>query len=448
MYELNDIDADPPIKFLLFEGTHTMSNLRSIALSVLNKCTEADQYSNIALDTALKRNELSSADRGLLTSLVYGTLEHLLTLDHWIQALSSRKLSQIDKETHNLLRLGLYQLAYLDRVPDHAAVNETVVLASRRTRGFVNAILRSFLRANKEIPFPDVQADPIAYLSVRYSFAPEICALFVKSYGLERTEHLLAAFCKQPPLTLRVNTLRTTREALLQRLLKAGYDAAPTPEAPHGIELRGSAPTTSLPGFAEGEFFVQDEASQLCVEALDVKEGMAMIDVCACPGSKSFGAATDMNNLGRVLCCDLHQNKLSLVVSGAERLGISIIETEARDARDLNPSWINTFDRVLCDVPCSGFGVFAKKPELRYKDPQKSAALPDIQLSILETASRYLKENGLLVYSTCTLLPSENGENVARFLGSHTDFSLLRERTLTPDEDGTDGFYFAVLQKR
>ncbi len=424
------------------------TNIRSVALTVLNKCTSAGQYSNIALDTALKRNPLSPADRGLLTSLVYGTLEHLLTLDHFIRALSSRDLDEIDGQTRNLLRMGLYQLAFLDRIPDHAAVNETVELATKRTRGFVNAILRAFLRADKTIAFPERDRDPIAYLSVRYSFAPAICERFVRTFGLPRTEQLLASFCAPPPVTLRVNPLRTTQDALLTALLEKGFDAAGTPESLHGIQLFGNAPVPSLPGFSEGLFFVQDEASQLAVEALDARPGMSVIDVCACPGSKSFGIAAGMENRGRLLSCDLHQNKLSLVKSGAERLGISIIETHARDAREPNADWIGAFDRVLCDVPCSGFGVFAKKPELRYKNPDESAGLPEIQFAILCNASTFLRAGGLLVYSTCTLLPEENEENVARFLRTNPDFTLLRERTLTPDVDGTDGFYFAVLQKR
>ena len=422
-------------------------NIRAVALSVLNKCTEAGQYSNIALDTALKRNEISPADRGLLTSLVYGTLEHLLTLDHAVCALSSRKAEQIDAETRNLLRMGIYQLAYLDRVPDHAAVNETVALAPRRSRGFVNAILRAFLRAEKRIALPHRESDLIQYLSIRYSFAPAICQRFVKAFGEDRAEALLESFCTPPATTLRVNTLRTTRQDLLETLTNAGFEAVESPESPHGIRLLGNAPVPALPGFADGSFFVQDEASQLCVEALGARPEMNVIDVCSCPGSKSFGIAADMENRGRVVSCDLHANKLSLVKSGAERLGISIIETEARDARERKDAFVGIFDRVLCDVPCSGFGVFAKKPELRYKDPTKSAALPDIQLEILENASAYLKAGGLLVYSTCTLLPAENGDNVARFLHTHTDFTLLRERTLTPDVDGTDGFYFAVLKK-
>ena len=423
-----------------------MSTVRETAYRVLVKCACAEQYSNIALDTALKRGDFSSADRGLLTALVYGTLERQLTLDYWIGALSARSLHTLDPETHVLLRMGLYQLAYLDRVPNHAAVNETVALAPKRTRGFVNAVLRAFLRTQKTVAFPQKESDPIAYLSVRYSFLPQICKKFVSCYGLERTEALLASFCEKPPLTLRVNTLKITRNALLARFAEAGYHAVPTAESQAGISLSG-APVGELPGFNEGLFFVQDEASQLCVEALDARAGMDVLDVCACPGSKSFGAAIDMQNRGRVVSCDLHANKLSLVKSGAERLGIDILSTEARDARESNPAWVGAFDRVLCDVPCSGFGVFAKKPELRYKDPQTSAALPDIQLAILQNACTYVKSGGFLVYSTCTLLPEENGENVARFLSSHSEFSLLRDRTLTPDIDGTDGFYVAVLQK-
>ena len=415
-----------------------------MALQILNRCGSAEQYSNLALDTAIKRGELSPADRGLLTALVYGTIERQLTLDHWITQLSDRTPDRIEPEARNLLRLGLYQLAYLDRVPDHAAVNETVALASKRTKGFVNAVLRAFLRAEKNLPLPK---DPVERLSVQYSFSQKICRLFVEEFGIERTESLFCAFGKQPPLHLRVNTLRLSRRELLKRLTDAGYDAAEALESRTGIELT-SAPIASLPGFEKGDFFVQDEASQLCVEALDAHAGMTVIDVCACPGSKSFGAAIDMENRGRVIACDLHKNKLSLVRSGAERLGISIIETEARDARNTNEAWLGLADRVLCDVPCSGFGVFAKKPELRYKDPEKSEALPDIQLAIVESACRYVKVGGLLVYSTCTLLPSENGRNVARFLDRHSEFSLLRERTLYPDVDGTDGFYFAVLRRK
>lgn len=422
------------------------TTVRQTAWQLLGKCFHAEQYSNIALDTALSRGDFSPSDRGLLTALVYGVLERRITLDYQIESLSAHGADKLNLPTKNLLRMGLYQLAYLDRIPDHAAVNETVALAPRRTRGFVNAILRAFLRRDKEILLPDAKSDPIGYLSVRYSFSPEICARFRLDFGMERTEELLAAFCKQPPMTLRVNTLKISRDAFLARLEEAGISAAPTVESRSGVLLR-SMPVAAIPGFDEGEFFVQDEASQLAVEALDLSPDMTFLDACACPGSKSFGAAIEMQNRGRIVSCDLHQNKLSLVTRSAERLGINIIEAIARDAREQNSAWVGGFDRVLCDVPCSGLGVFAKKPELRYKNPADSAGLPAIQLAIAESASAYVKAGGRMVYSTCTLLPAENRENVDRFLAKHPEFELLRDRTLTPDVDGTDGFYFAVLRR-
>ena len=424
-----------------------MDNPRKIAYNVLVRCASAEQYSNIALDIAIKRADLTASDRGLLTTLVYGVIERQLTLDAIIESLCSRGSENISPDVRTLLRLGLYQLAYLDRVPDHAAVNETVNMAPKHNRGFVNAILRAFIRSGKEIPIPDKETDAALYLSVKHSFSPALCRRFIDTFSLERTEQLFAAFGETPDLTLRTNTLRISRKELIQKLEEQGIRALPTKESEVGIRVCDKSPVTELYGFGEGLFFVQDEASQLCVKALDTKEGMRVLDACACPGSKSFGAAMDMNNCGEVISCDLHRNKLSLVESGAARLGISILTTAERDARNQNEEWLGIFDRVLCDVPCSGFGVFAKKPELRYKTPSASEALPDIQLAILKNASTYLKVGGKLVYSTCTLLPKENEENVSRFLGENDRFVLKEQRTLYPDTDGTDGFFYAVMER-
>ena len=424
-----------------------MSDPRKIAYDVLVRCASAEQYSNIALDTAIKRSELTPPDRGLLTALVYGVIERQLTLDAIIDGLCDRGSEEISPDVRTLLRLGLYQLAYLDRVPDHAAVNETVNMAGKRSRGFVNAILRAFIRGGKQIPIPNKETEPENYLSVKYSFCTELCNTFIKNFGLERTEELFAAFGEHPDLTLRTNTLRISREELIEKIEEQGIHALPTKESKVGIRVCDKFPVTELYGFSDGLFFVQDEASQLCVKALDARAGMRVLDACACPGSKSFGAAIDMQNKGLVMSCDLHKNKLSLVESGAARLGISILTTEERDARHPNEEWLGTFDRVLCDVPCSGFGVFAKKPELRYKDPATSKALPDIQLAILKNASTYVKIGGKLVYSTCTLLPTENEENVSRFLNENNNFTLIEQRTLYPDRGGTDGFFYAVMER-
>lgn len=422
----------------------TMDNPRAIARDVLLRCESANGYSNIALDTAIRRATLTDPDRALLTALVYGCLERRLTLDACIDALRTGG-ETLSLEVRVALRLGIYQLTYLDRVPDHAAVNESVSLVPKRARGVVNAILRAYLRTGKRIPLPDRESDPVGYLSVNYSFCPEIVEKFLSIYGEVRTESLLAAFCREPDLTLRVNTLRVTREKFLAALDARGVHAAATKESSTGVRVPDKLPVTEIYGYEEGLFFVQDEASQLCVEALDARKGMRVLDACACPGSKSFGAAIEMENVGEVLSADLHRNKLSLVESGAARLGITCLSVEARDAREVRAA---EYDRVICDVPCSGFGVFAKKPELRYKDPATSASLPAIQRDILDAASHAVRAGGRMVYSTCTLLPEENGEQVRAFLARHEEFSLLDERTLTPDADGTDGFYFAVLEKK
>ena len=420
-------------------------DVRRIAWEVLCRAEQAEQYSNLALDAAIRRNGgLTDSDRALLTALVYGVTERRLTLDHWIASLTGGR--EIEREIRTLLRLGLYQLACLDRVPDHAAVHETVALAPRRATGFVNAVLRSFLRKNKQIDPPDRETDPVGYLSVVYSVVPELCRKLSEEFGEERCESILAAVRELPPVCLRVNSIRTTAHGLAEALRSAGYDPEPFGET--GLRLRGNVPVASLPGFREGDFFVQDEASQECVRALGARPGMTVIDVCACPGSKSFGAAADMDNRGKILSFDLHASKLSLLRSGAERLGITILETGERDARTPLPEWTGKADRVICDVPCSGYGVLAKKPELRYKDPAVSVGLPEIQSAILEASSALVRPGGRLVYSTCTILPEENGAVVSSFLDRHPEFVRTGERSFFPDTDRTDGFYFAVLERQ
>lgn len=421
-------------------GTATVKTARALAYDLLCEAEARGQYPNIALDHALRRNPLSDADRALATMLVYGVTERRITLDAIIDRLAER---EIEPKIRMLLRLGLYQLRYLDRIPAHAAVNETVALATRKTAGFVNAILRAYGRQAGEFSFSVTDA---ASMSVAYSVAEPICAAFVDAFGLARAESILAAFGRIPPLTIRVNTLRVSRDAYLARLAEAGITATPC-ETPTGIRLSASMNPTLLPGFDAGDCFVQDEASQRCVAALEAKPGELVLDLCACPGAKSFGAAIDMQNRGRVISSDLHANKLSLVASGAERLGISIIETAARDARLPVDELIGQADRVICDVPCSGLGVLGKKPDLRYKSLDDTSRLPAIQAAILETAARYVKPGGRLVYSTCTILPAENEGVTGPFLAAHPEFTVVEARTLTPDADGTDGFYYCAMMR-
>lgn len=429
----------------------TVKNVRAIALDVLTKC-EAGGYSNIALDTVIKRNDLTSQDRALLTALVYGVIERKITLDYYISSLSSISDSKIEKDTRNLLRMGLYQLAYMEKIPPHAALNETVNLANKRSKGFVNAILRSYQREGDNIKLPD-RSDSIKYLSVAYSVGEPLIKELMRAYSLEECEKMLSAFGEKTPITLRVNNLKATRDDLLSEL-----GGVPAKYSPDGIILENAA-VSELEALRDGRVTVQDEASQICVRALGARSGDTVLDACACPGSKSFGAAMTMENKGEILAFDIHENKLSLVQKGAERLGISIISTEAHDAREPIDELFGKADRIICDVPCSGFGVIGKKPEIRYKNPEESARLPQIQYEILENVSKYLKVGGTLVYSTCTILPNENENNVNRFLENHKSFELAPFSvgeleasrgmiTLLPHIHHTDGFFVAKLVRK
>lgn len=430
-----------------------MMNARETALAILQKNEKAGQYTNIALDHALQNTGLSAADRSLVSALVLGVTERRITLDYYLSSLTDRPLTELDTDALYALRMGLYQLIYMDRIPPHAAIYETVNICRKRSRGFVNAVLRTHTRRNASPALPSVEEEPVRALSVRYSVCEELASKMIDVLGAAEAECYFAATLQAPLTTLRVNTAHVTRDALASRI----PDAIPTPLSPHGLKVSGAIRT--LPGFAEGDFFVQDEASQLCVEALGALPGDTVIDACSCPGSKSFGAAMNMQNKGKIYSFDLHKSKLSLVVSSARRLGILTPEVAEQDARMPREDLIGIADRVLCDVPCSGFGVLAKKPELRYKSPEVSGNLPTIQSAILNNCATYVKEGGTLVYSTCTVLPEENERVISAFLESHPEFTLtpfvagnLRcdegMITLYPHIHQTDGFFIAKLQRK
>ncbi len=430
-------------------------NIRALALESLERTLGNQSYSNIILDTVIRREGLDGRDRALFCRLVYGVIEKTLTLDYLIDALSAKSRSDIEPKVRNILRLGLYQLRFLDRVPDHAACDETVALAPKKSRGFVNAVLRSYIRQKDSLALPS-REHFFEYLSVTYSYPIAFCEKLTAEYGKERAEAILEAFGKIPPTTLRVNTLQTDRDTLLTRLLDKGLDAEKTENSPFGIRTLGTPEELEL---NTGMAFVQDEASQLATLVLDASPGNTVYDICACPGSKSFGAALTMKNQGKLIAFDIHENKLSLVKKGAERLGITILSTAARDGRSYEEALRETADRIICDVPCSGFGVVAKKPEIRYKSLSECEALPRIQFDILNNACLYLKPGGILVYSTCTIFRQENSEVVERFLAAHPEFyaepfavgninapgGML---TLLPSEHGTDGFFIAKLRKK
>ncbi len=434
-------------------------NVREAALLSLIKCADGDKFSNLELDSAIKKHGFSSSDKAFFTTLVYGVIEKRISLDYVIGHYSSKPCEKIEPKLLHILRLGAYQIIYLDRTPDSAAVNESVELAKKHTHkgtsGFVNGILRNISRNKNSLPLPDRKADLFGYLSIKYSCPVWLCEKWYQDYGEEKAEKLLFSINVNPTITLRVNTLKITRDELISELEKKGVKAEKTKLSQNGIRLTENVAISELDELKNGLCYVQDEASQLCVAALGAKDGETVIDTCSCPGGKSFGIGMDMNNRGRLISLDLHESKLSLVKSGAERLGISILEASVHNGTLPKEEFIGKADRVLTDAPCSGLGVIAKKPDLRYKSYEDISRLPDIQYKILCSSSKYVKSSGILVYSTCTLNKDENEGVVNRFLNENSEFSLCSDGmpsgeatiTLFPDEHGTDGFFIAKLKK-
>ncbi|MBE6542675.1 MAG: 16S rRNA (cytosine(967)-C(5))-methyltransferase RsmB [Ruminococcaceae bacterium] len=424
--------------------TDKKKNPRALALDSLIALERDGRYSNLEVNSALVSSSLSDADRGLYTRLVYGVTEKRITLDYIISQYSKKMPDELDPDVLTAIRLGIYQLVFMDRIPPHAAVGETAGLVSGSKTGYVNAVLRSFLRADQKYKLPK-ENDRLKYLSVKYSVPEDLVSLFLDSVGEGEIESLLDAMNREPHVALRVNLLKTTVE---EALAKTGGRLS---SIANDVILVDSLDDTAKEGIADGLWFVQDEASRIASSAVGARQGETVVDTCACPGGKSFSMAIDMKNIGKMHSFDLHKNKLSLITSGADRLGITIIETAKRDARDPAPDLIGKADRVLCDAPCSGLGVIAKKPDIRYKNLDDIVRLPEIQYAVLCGAAEYVKEGGVLVYSTCTINRAENESVVERFLCEHSDFSLDTKsldggmKTFYPHKDGCDGFFAAKL---
>jgi 16S rRNA (cytosine967-C5)-methyltransferase len=436
---------------------------RRAAFTSLLRCARDEKYSNLEIDSVINKSGLEGAEKGLYTTLVYGVIERQITLDYIISRLSDKPLKTLDPEIITLLRLGLYQLIYLDRIPESAAVNESVELAKsvkRPAAPFVNALLRSFLRTmgKRNIPYPD-KNDRLKYLSVRYSCSEDVIRILESSFSGD-IEQLLLAFENQPETTLRVNTLKISRDELLKLLQQNNIEAYPTKYSPFGVKLCGhSVPLKISELISSGHVYIQDEASQIAVLAADPKPGTNLIDTCACPGGKSFSAAILMENSGKVFSFDLHKNKLSLIESGAKRLGITSIIAAEKNGAVYDDALCETADTVICDVPCSGLGVIAKKPDLRYKRLTDIERLPDIQFSIISNSAKYVKPDAKLLYTTCTLNKAENEAVVERFLAENTEFepcefsvgglySMRGMLTLYPHINNTDGFFISLLRRK
>ena len=431
-----------------------MDNPRKLAYLSLVKSDTQDCYTNIEINTVLSRARLEKSDASLYTLLYLGVTEKKLLLDHIIDQYSTTPIGEIDVEALNAIRIGLYQLLFTDRIPDYSAVDESVNLVPKRTKGFVNAILRSFLRNGKKISYPKEQWER---LSIENSIPMPIIDLLRHSYGdslakkiVEYKEH---DFC----LSLRINTLKASREKVIDELQKRGLSVE-TSKYGDGV-VKCSASVGEIKDLIDtGVAFVQDEASYTCARVISAQPGERIADTCACPGGKTFSMSIEMENCGKIQAYDLHKNKLSLIEKGAKRLGIDIISVAEQNAKVFVPENEGAFDRVLCDVPCSGLGVIFKKPEIKYKSIEAISSLPNVQYEILKNCSRYVRVGGTLVYSTCTLCRDENENNVLRFLEENHSFEACEFEignvksqngmyTFFPHRDGTDGFFVAKLTR-
>lgn len=443
-----------------------MANSRKTAFKVLLKIEQDGAYSNIALNNAVKESELSPLDAAFTSALVYGVLERKITLDYIIKQYSKIPLRKIELKTKIILRLGLLQMAFMDKVPESAAVNESVKLAKQqklqKSSGFINAILRSFARDNCKVKYPD-KKNKAEYYSVKYSCPQPLVKLWLESYGEENAKGILEKLSGRPNIYARVNTLRTTAEKLIDALADDKVKAEKVDFPENSVRLADTGSIERLKAYKGGLFHIQDLSSQLCAYFLSAEMGQTVLDICSAPGGKTFTTAEYMHNSGKIIACDMYEHKLKLIEKGAKRLGIDIVETCLRDgSSDENP--LPMADRILCDVPCSGLGVLSRKPEIRYKDDLIDTNLADIQYKILCESAKYLKKGGKLVYSTCTLNPQENNKNTAKFLAEHSDFEGVAlefppqlgrayeeqpyEITLMPHSYDGDGFYISVFTRR
>ncbi len=442
------------------------TNPRRVAINILVDIEEDRAFSNIAINKYLKKNEVSSLDRRFISQLVYGVLENKLYLDYIIQNFSKTKLHKIETEILNILRLGLYQIIFLEKVPNSAAVNESVKIAKKmnyRLSGFVNGILRNYVRNQNKVKLPSYDKNPNQHLSIKYSHPEWLVSKWVNDYGIDFTKELLKANNSSPHLTIRVNTLKTTREALIEELNSEDVVCRKGDFANEAIVIESmKSRLDHLKAFNKGLFQVQDESSMLVSQVLNPMEGEFVIDVCSAPGGKSTHIAELMKNKGRILSRDIHDHKLDIIRENSNRLGTSIIETERFDATTLDERLLGKADKVLVDAPCSGLGIIRRKPEIRYfKESKDITELSKLQLQILNVSSKYVKVGGAIVYSTCTIQDEENANVVKKFLDQNDKFTLIDINKSLPEEirsnesflqlyphtSKTDGFFICKIKR-
>ena len=439
-------------------------NVREIAFHSLLDICKDDGYSNIVVSRTIQRQSFADRDRRFYTELVYGTLRNLNFLDWIIERLSSRKLAKLDPVCKAIIRLGLFQIFCLTKVPESAACNESVKLArrfgNRGMAGFVNGILRNSIRRKNEFDIPSLADDPVLHISLMYHQQNWLVRQWLQEYGQEATVRLCRYFESIPDLCLRANVTRISRVDLIERLTERGLDAQPAKFAPEGIYVKGSPGIESISELKEGLAIIQDEPSQLVAHAVDPQPNDIVFDVCAAPGGKT----THIAELGGPGCIvygsDIYEHKLKLIEHNAHTLRLPNVHTLLQDARTLGKIYKEKADRVLVDAPCSGLGVLRRKLDLRWRKKKDDIRkLPQLQKEILESAAACVKPGGILVYSTCTINDDENAKIVDAFLENHPEFKAenigllcqLEKKgpyiQLLPQEDYLDGFFISRLRK-
>lgn len=433
---------------------------RQTALNALIACRKNGAWSNGVLKEYTVRDRLDAREAALAARLCYGVLQNRGKLDFYLKQLLTGKIKDLHPAVHDILHLGLYQILEMDKIPESAAVNESVALAKqycakvRSAPGLVNAVLRNCLRSRDTLKAPETLAD-------RYSHPQKLIDLLRAYVGEDRLESMLKANNDAVPMTVQVNTLRTNAQTLLSQLAQESVNAKMHPWLTDCLILSGTGNLEQLDAFQKGLFYVQDAAAKLSVLCAKIPENACVLDCCAAPGGKSFAAAVAMKGTGSITSCDIHEHKVELIQKSASRLGFSNINARQCDASAFQPQWEKQMDVVIADVPCSGYGIIRKKPDIRYKDPDTMAQLPALQLQILKNQARYVKPGGVLLYSTCTLVRKENEGVVEKFLNSEPDFALeplelpgafptntTGMLALVPGEYETDGFFIARLRRK
>ncbi len=425
-----------------------MDKNRKTAYNVLMAIETKKQYSNIALNNYIRREKPDSP--AFVRELVYGVLENKKLLDYTISKLITGKIKNVRTPDLIILRLGIYQIAKMSSVPEYAAVDESVQMAKKFARGrekFINGVLRSYIRDRHNIILPNKDRELSKYLSVRYSYEEWIVKLWLEVYDGNFVEELLKAGNETPPITIRVNRVKALKNDVGQKLVNLGFEVKEGDVSKTALHVRGEG-LLDTDMYKNGEFSVQDEASQLVTEFLQPEPTDLIIDVCAAPGGKSLATAEKMHNKGKVIAQDIYGRKIANVQKEAERLGLSNVETFTWDASKVREDFVEKADRVIVDAPCSGLGVVRRKPEIKYKkNNDEMAMLPIKQLAILEASSKYLKKGGTLLYSTCTINPYENERVVSDFIRKHPEFTLEKSTQLLPNVNRTDGFYISIMKR-